>query len=238
MYSLLELFAWGDTGWGDELLRGFGITIRLAVFSYSVGTLLGLIGAAGKLSRTRVLGWLMETYTTVFRALPELVVISIIFFGGSIFLQKLVRPFGITGYIEVNAFVSGVVAIGLVQGAYATELFRGAILAVPRGQSEAAVASGLNRTQVFSLVVLPQAWRIALPGLGNLWMTVLKQTALVSVIGLEDFVRSAQLGGASTWLPFPFYAIVAVGYLLVTAVSMVALVRIERYVGRGLQTAV
>ena len=233
MDSFIELFAWGDSGWGDELLRGLGVTLRLAAFSYALGMVLGLAGAGAKLSRARALTWLTESYTTVFRAAPELVILSIIFFGGSILLQRLLGSFGITGYIEIDAFTSGVVAIGLVQGAYATELFRGAILAVPRGQSEAALASGLNRVQVFSLVVLPQAWRIALPGLGNLWMTVLKQTALVSVIGLNDFIRSAQLGAASTWRAFPFYAAVAAGYLLVTAFSMISIARVEEYVNRG-----
>jgi ABC-type arginine transport system permease subunit len=127
--------------------------------------------------------------------------------------------------------------LGLVSGAYGTEVLRGAVLAVPRGQSDAARAVGLSRARVFFLVVLPQAWRIALPGLGNLWMTMLKETALVSVIGLQDLVREAGLAAASTRQPFPFFAAVALGYLVLTALSMVAMVRLERHVHRGYEPA-
>jgi His/Glu/Gln/Arg/opine family amino acid ABC transporter permease subunit len=231
--SFLELFVWGDTGWGDELFFGAIVTIQVAFLSYALGLILGLIGAAARLSRHRFVSLVALGYSIVFRGLPELLVISLIYFGGSLAIRAVLSPFGFRGFIEFNPFVSGVLALGLVMSAYVAELFRGAILAVPQGQSDAAHALGLKRLQVFFLVVMPQAFRISLPGLANLWMTILKNTALVSVIGLVDMVRAAYFGASSTRYPMPFFTAVALGYLVLTYVSQLVLTRLEAYANRG-----
>jgi octopine/nopaline transport system permease protein len=233
MQTYLELFAWGDTGWGDQLVFGALVTVQVAVASYLLGVGLGLLGASAKLSGNRVLYGLAHAYSVVFRALPELLIITVIFFGTSLAIRRMLAPFGFTGYVDVSPFLAGVVALGLATGAYATEVLRGAILAVPNGQSEAARSIGLRRQHVFFLVVLPQAWRLALPGMANLWMTVLKNTALVSVIGVVDIVRAAYLGASSTRSPFPFFIAVAVGYMVLTAISQVVIDRLEQRFSRG-----
>lgn len=234
---MLSLLVWGDAGWLDELAFGFFVTLQLATAAYLVGLLIGILGASAKRSRRPILRGAASTYSTIFRAIPELVVISLIYFGGSIAIGHALRPLGVTGYVEVNAFASGVAALGLVQGAYQTEVLRGALQSLPVGQWEAGQALGLRRAQLFFLVILPQVWRLALPGMSNLWMTVLKGTALVSVIGLEDLLRAAALGAASTRAPFPFYTAVVLGYLFITAVSNQIVAVLEAHVNRGQEAA-
>lgn len=230
---MIELFVWGDQGWGDEMARGVLVTLELAAGAYLLGLLIGMFGAIARRSELRGLNRLAAGYSTAFRALPELVVISIIYFGGSMAAGEVLSWFGDGGYVEVDALTSGILALGLVQGAYQTEVFRGAIQAVPDGQWEAARAIGLGRGVTFFKVILPQVWRLAFPGMSNLWMTVLKETALVSAIGLEDVVRSAQMAAASTRSPFIFFTAVVVAYLVITAVSNSVIARLEIRVNRG-----
>lgn len=234
MGQFLETFAWGDKGWGDQLFFGALVTVELAFVSYALGLALGLMGSGARLSKSRFVSLPAFGYSIVFRGLPELLIISLIYFGGSLGIRAVLSPFGFRGYVEFNPFLSGVLALGLVMGAYATELFRGAILAVPAGQSDAARALGLGRLQAFWLIILPQAFRIALPGLSNLWMTNLKSTALVSVIGLVDLVRAAYLAASSTRNPLPFFTAVGIGYLILTYASQIVLARLEDYSNRGI----
>jgi len=230
---MLTTFAWGDTGWLDELFYGLLVTSELAVVSYALGLSLSLIGLAGKLSPLKFLRFIVSAYTTVFRGLPELLVISFIYFGGGFILQFALRPFGHTGFVEVNAFASGVASLSLITAAYATEVFHGAVLSVPKGQADAANSLGMGTYQTFYYIVFPQAWRFALPGLSNLWMCILKNTALVSVIGLVDLVQASHLASRSTDLTFPFYAAVVIGYLILTTISMVAIEQFEKYAYHG-----
>jgi His/Glu/Gln/Arg/opine family amino acid ABC transporter permease subunit len=230
---MIELFVWGDQGWGDEMARGVLVTFELAAGAYLLGLLIGMFGAIARRSEVRGLRHLAAGYSTAFRALPELVVISIIYFGGSLAVGEVLAWFGGGGYVEVDALTSGILALGLVQGAYQTEVFRGAIEAVPAGQWEAARAMGLSHGVTFFKVILPQLWRLAFPGMSNLWMTVLKETALVSAIGLEDIVRSAQMAAASTRSPFIFFTAVVVAYLAITAVSNSLIAKLEVRVNRG-----
>lgn len=230
---MIELFVWGDQGWGDEMARGVLVTFELAAGAYLLGLLIGMFGAIARRSEVRGLRHLAAGYSTAFRALPELVVISIIYFGGSLAVGEVLSWFGGGGYVEVDALTSGILALGLVQGAYQTEVFRGAIEAVPAGQWEAARAMGLSHGVTFFKVILPQLWRLAFPGMSNLWMTVLKETALVSAIGLEDVVRSAQMAAASTRSPFIFFTAVVVAYLAITAVSNSLIAKLEVRVNRG-----
>ena len=160
------------------------MTLLVAAISLVFGCIVGFLGAGAKLSRWRVLHLLADAYTTNIRGIPELIIILLLYFGGTVTLTALAGH-----YVEVNGFGAGVFALSIVFGAYATEIFRGAILAIPRGQIEAARALGMRRHVTFRTVTLPQLWRFALPGIGNLWLVLLKDSALISVVGLEELMR-------------------------------------------------
>jgi polar amino acid transport system permease protein len=224
-------------GFAGQLLLGAGVTIALALSALAFGLILGLAGAAAKLTARRLLRALAETYTTVVRGLPELLVVLIIYFGSSGLLTAAAGWFGHDGFVEIGPFAAGVVALGLTFGAYATEVFRGAILAVPRGQVEAARAFGMDRVLTFRRIVLPQVWRIALPGLGNLFLVLLKDTSLVSVVGLEELMRKASIAVGFTRQPFTFYLAAAFLYLAMTAAATALLRRAERQAKRGVRRA-
>jgi His/Glu/Gln/Arg/opine family amino acid ABC transporter permease subunit len=230
---ILELFALGATGWGDELLYGLVTTVQVALFSFVFGVVAGLLGAVMKLSGNRIAYLLAHAYSVVFRAVPELLIISVLYFGGSIAAASVLRPFGFKGYVDFSPVVSGVTALAIVTAAYAIEIYRGGILAVSPGQRDAAYALGVGRLVTFFLVVLPQALRISLPGLCNLWLTVLKNTALLSAIGVVDLLRAAYLGASATRDPLPFFSAVAVGYIFLTWLSMIVISRLEERTRRG-----
>lgn len=219
-------------GFGAQILAGAVTTLQVASLSLVFGTGLGLLAATGKLSSVRLLGGIVDAYTMVIRGIPELLIILILYFGGTVALTGLFDR-----YVEVSAFAAGVFALTVVFGAYASEVFRGAILAVPNGQIEAAYALGLSKVQVWGLVVLPQMWRFALPGLGNLWLVLLKDTALISVVGLDDLMRKAALAAGSTHEPLMFYGVAAALYVLFTSVSLLALNFLERRASRGVRFA-
>lgn len=224
-------------GYGWMLVEGTGMTLKAGLLALGVAILLGLVAAIAKLSKSKALRGVADTYTTVIRGVPELVLLLLVFFGGTILLQKIAAGFGHEGYVEVNAFVAGVLTIGFVYGAFATEVFRGAILAVPKGQIEAAMAAGMNRGLILRRILLPQVWRFALPGLGNVWLVLLKATALMSVVGLDELTRKANIAAGATRQPFTFYLMSALIYVGLTAVSMVVLQHMERRANRGVRRA-
>lgn len=224
-------------GFADQLLLGAAMTLKLALGALAAGLVLGLLGAVGRLSAWLPARALAATYTTVVRGLPELLVVLIIYFGSSGLLTAGAAMLGYDGYVELSPYVAGFTALGLTFGAYASEVFRGAILAIPRGQIEAAQAFGMGRWLSFRRIVLPQVWRIALPGLGNLFLVLLKDTSLVSVIGLEELMRKTTIAVGSTREPFTFYLTAAVLYLLMTVVAMAALWWAERVAARGIPAA-
>lgn len=217
-------------GFGDQIIAGAIMTLRVATTSLVLGIGVGLCGAMAKLSRFRTLLRLADAYTTIIRGVPELLLILILYFGGTV---ALTAAFG--RYIEVDAFAAGVFALTIVFGAYATEVFRGAISAVPPGQIEAANALGLSRVHTWRLVIIPQMWRYALPGIGNLWLTLLKDTALISVVGLEDLMRKTGIAAGATHDPLTFYSIAAGLYLSFTSVSLAGLTLLERRANRGVR---
>lgn len=217
--NTVQLFGFGAGGWGGLLLRGAAVTVLVSVCAFLLGLCLGALGAWGKLSRSRVAGAAASAYTTVLRGVPDLLVIYLVYFGGSQMLGGASRLFGGDGFVGVNGFAAGVVAVGVVSGAYQTEVLRAAWLAVPRGQWEAARALGLPRRAVLRRVMAPQALRLALPGLGNVWQMVVKESALVSVTGLVELMRQVQVAAGSTRRPFEFYMAGAVLYLVLTAFS-------------------
>lgn len=217
-------------GFGPQIAAGAIMTLKVAFTSLVFGIAVGMCGAVAKRSQVTSIRWAATIYTTVIRGVPELLLILILYFGGTVALTSL---FG--RYVEIDAFAAGVFALTIVFGAYATEVFRAAIQAVSFGQIEAAQALGLSRSHVWRLVIIPQMWRHALPGLGNLWLTLLKDTALISVVGLEDLMRKASVAAGSTHDSLTFYSAAACLYLLFTSVSLVGLGAVERRADRGIR---
>jgi polar amino acid transport system permease protein len=214
----LDLFAWGR-GWGDELAYGLLLTFEAAFAAYALGLLIGLAAAYGELSRLRPLRWLAKGYGLVFRSVPELLIIFLFYYGGAFALRAALSPFGV-GRIDLSAFAAGVAALAMIQGAYASQIFRGAILAVPRGMVEAALSLGLHRWQVQLKVTLPLALRYAFAGLVNLWVNVIKTTPLLAAIGIEDFVRAADKAGQNTKAYFAFFLVILAVYLVISAATL------------------
>ncbi len=220
-------------GYGPMILQGTVVTLQVSIVSLAVSMFLGILGALAKLSKSKFLQVGSRTYTTIVRGIPDLVLMLLIFFGGQVFINRMGPVFGYEEYIDINPFIAGVCTIGFIFGAYMTETFRGAILAVPAGQLEAAHAYGMNRQQVFSRVLLPQMVRHAIPGFGNNWLVLVKATALVSIIGLDDMVRKAAMAAGATRLPFTYYLVVAIIYLMITTVSIYLLTWLENRYSAG-----
>ena len=234
---MFDLLAFGPDGWGDEMLRGAAMTVVLAVLSFALGLLVGMAGAAAKLSGNWLLAGIAQIYTTVIRGVPELLVIYLFFFGSTGAVMWVAGLFGYTEYIELDAFTIGVLAVGLISGAYSTEVIRGAFQAIPTGQIEAGRAVGLSAAKIFTRIKIPQMLRLALPGLGNVWQLTLKDTALVSVTALAELMRMANVASGSTRQPFTFYIVAAILYLLMTTVSQAGFQRAERHYSRGVRRA-
>ena len=221
-------------GYLPAILEGLGLTLRVSALSLAIACVFGLIGAAAKLSGSRAARWATEVYTTLIRGMPELVLMLLIFYGGQIGINRLAESQG-WDYIDVPPFLAGVLTIGFIFGAYLTETFRGAILAVPKGQAEAGLAFALSRATVWRRIVLPQMVRHAIPGFANNWLIMIKASALVSIIGLDDMVHRAGLAAATTRAPFTFYVAIALIYLTLTSVSIFALSRVEARFSLGVK---
>lgn len=222
-----SLFLPGATGWGDELLQGLWLTLRLGLTSVLLGTLLGLAAALGELSRLLIFARLLAVYNLVMRSVPELLIIFLLYYGLSFLIMAILTPFGIDQFVEVSPFWAGALALGLIHAAYASEVFRGAFQAIPKGQVEAAQAFGMSRFLAFRRIKLPIALRLALAGLANLLMATLKNTPLVSAIGLQDLIRAAGDAGQNTKLYFQFFIASLAIYLIIAAVMMVVQARAE-----------
>lgn len=210
-------------GYGPTLLNGAVVTIELAFLSLALALTLGLIGAAAKLSSSRIAVGIATTYTTLIRGVPDLVMMLLFYYGGQVGVNMISdyvwEAYEIDFFFQFDPFISGVITIGLIFGAYMTETFRGAFLAVEAGQIEAARAYGFSRWHTFRRVMVPQMLRHALPGIGNNWQVLLKTTALVSIIGLTDMVRVAEEAAKAERMPFHFFIPVAFVYLALTAGS-------------------
>jgi His/Glu/Gln/Arg/opine family amino acid ABC transporter permease subunit len=232
-----DLLQWGDQGWGDELVYGAVFTLLLAVSSVIVGLLVGLALALMKLSSSRIARGAADGFTAIFRGVPELLIMLVVYFGSEIAIRNLVELVGLEVTVEVPKFAAATVALGLVFGAFASEVFRGAFLAVPKGQIEAALACGMSRSQVFFRIRMPQMWRFALPGLGNLWLILIKDTSLASIIAYDEILRNSKVAAETSGQPFTIYVAAAVIYLIFTAISTFGITRIERRADRGVRRA-
>jgi arginine/ornithine transport system permease protein len=210
-------------GYYLSILHGALLTVGVSLLALLVSIVLGLLGAAAKLSGNKVLVAVATAYTTVIRGIPDLVVMLLVFYGGTMGLNHLIALTGSNSHVDINPFFAGVLTIGFIYGAYMTESFRGAILSIPKGQMEAAWAFGMGRMQTFLRITAPQMVRYALPSFTNNWLVLIKATALVSLIGLKEMTYLAKQASAATRSPFAFFLFTAALFLLYTTVSLYAL---------------
>ncbi|HZB61091.1 MAG TPA: ABC transporter permease subunit [Microvirga sp.] len=235
--SYFELVGFGPNGWGELLLRATLMTLAVASCGFLLGSVIGTFVAWAKIGGNIVTRGIADGYTTVLRGIPDLLVIYLFYFGGSAVLSAVGSMFGAEGFIGVPAFVTGAMAIGIISGAYQAEVFRGAYQVLGRGELEAARSVGMHRWLMFRRIIAPQVLRYAIPGLGNTWQLVLKESALISVTGLVELLRQSQVAAGSTRRPFDFYITAAVLYLLITWVSTFLFQRAETHSMRGMKRA-
>lgn len=225
----------GMEGYGHLLWKGALLTLKVGVFSMVIALFLGLVAAMCKLSRMWILEFPAGVYTTVIRGIPELVLILLVYYGGPTLIQDVAAIFGQDIYVDLNPFVAGSMTIGFIYGAFATEVFRGAFMAVPRGQIEAARACGMGPLLSFRRIQMPQMWRFAIPGLGNVWMVLIKATALISVIQLPELMRNADVAARAIHKPFTCYFMASLLYLMITILSLVFQQWAEKRANRGVR---
>ncbi|WP_158747312.1 ABC transporter permease [Acidisphaera sp. L21] len=235
--TALAPLGFGPEGWGAALLLATGMTLAVSVCAFFAGLVFGTMGAAAKLSGGPVLRSVAGAYTTILRGIPDLLVIYLFYFGGSAAMTQIATWLGGSGFFGLNGFMVGVLAVGIVSGAYQTEVLRGAYSAIPRGEIEAARVAGMGPALMLRRITGPLALRTALPGMGNVWQMVLKESALISVTGLVDLMRQTEVAAGSTRLPFLFYATAACLYLVLTTISATLFRGAERSTRRGMARA-
>ena len=215
------------------ILQGALLTVGVSLAALLVSVVVGLVGAGAKLSGRPVWVAVATAYTTIIRGIPELVLMLLIFYGGTIGLNNLLEWAGSEATVDINPFVAGVLTIGFIYGAYMTETFRGAIMSIPKGQAEAAWAFGMGRSQTFIRITAPQMVRYALPGFTNNWLVLIKATALVSLIGLQEMTYAAKQASAATRSPFTYFLLTAALFLVYTTVSLVVLKKLHKRFSLG-----
>ncbi len=218
-----------------SILGGALLTVAVSLLALVVATVLGLAGAAAKLSGPWLLKGLATLYTTVIRGIPDLVLMLLVFYGGTIAANHLLELAGSEQTVDIDPFLAGVLTIGFIYGAYMTEVFRGAIMAIPKGQAEAAHAFGMSLPQTLLHIILPQMVRYAIPGFTNNWLVLIKATALVSLIGLPDMTFLAKQASAATRSPFLFFLFTAALFLLYTSASLFLLRRLNQRYSLGVR---
>lgn len=235
MVSYVELMGFGPKGWGLLLLQAALMTVAVSCVAFALGSLIGSLIAWARIEGNRALNIAADAYTTVLRGIPDLLVIYLLYFGGSTALTALAHALGAKGFVGVDAFAAGAIAVGIISGAYQSEIYRGAFGAIASGELEAARAVGMPRWLMFRRIIVPQALRFAIPGLGNVWQLALKESALISVVGLTEILRQAQVGAGSTRQPFAFFITAALLYLMLSAISGLGFRRAEALGMRGVR---
>ncbi len=235
--ATLELIGFGSTGWGALLLLGALTTLAVTATALAIGAVLGTLIAGAKLSGNWLLVAIGNLYTTVFRGVPELLIIYLIYFGGSSAVTAIGVAMGYEGFLGLPSFAAGALAVGIISGAYQAEVFRGAYLAISKGELEAASAIGMHRGLRFRRIIMPQVWRFAIPGLGNVWQLSLKDSALVSVTGLAELMRTSQVAAGSTRQYFLFFIVGGALYLILTSLSDRVFNGAERRANRSMPAA-
>ena len=213
-----EILSFGPTGYGDDMAWGLLTSISIAVLAYGIGLLIGIIGAIGKLTGSTLTRTLLNGYTTLVRAVPELILILILFYAGTSALNQILQSFGLPAF-AINGFLAAVCVLGFVQGAYSTEVLRAAIQAIPIGQIEAAKAYGMSPFLAFKRITLPALLPFAIPGLGNLWLNATKDTSLIAVVGYTELTLATRQAAGNTKMYFLFYMTAAAIYLIITLLS-------------------
>ncbi len=232
MEQVIELLSLSPPGWGGNLIRGLAHSLEIALGAFGFGLLIGLGGAYGKLYGGPVLRDLLAVYTTVVRAVPELVLILILYYVGTDLINKAAAAMGY-GRVEISGVAAGIWVLGIVQGAYATEILRGAIKAVPIGQIEAARAFGMPPLLMMRRVTIPAMMSFAIPGLANLWLIATKDTALLAVVGFNELTQETRQAAGSTRAYFTFFLAAGALYLMVTLLSGQVFARIEKWARKG-----
>jgi polar amino acid transport system permease protein len=227
-----EILSFGPTGYGDQLLWGAAMSVSIAVLAYALGLLIGISGALSKLYGSSLTRSITQGYTTLVRAVPELILILILYYAGTATLNQLLEALGF-GAVAINGFVAAVLVLGFVQGAYSTEVLRAAIMAIPIGQIEAAKAYGMSPWLIFRRITLPAMLPFAIPGLANLWLIVTKDTALIAVVGYTELALATRQAAGNTKMYFTFFIAAGLIYLLITLVSQKGFALLERRVRRG-----
>lgn len=236
--TFLQLLSFGPEGWGWPLLLATCMTLAVSAVGFALGGVIGTVIAIAKLSQSWFARSCATAYTTVLRGVPDLLVIFLFYFGGSAALTSIGALLGAHGFVGAPTFVSGVAAIGVVSGAYQAEVFRGAYNNLRQNELEAARSVGMHRELMFRRILLPQILRLALPGLGNVWQMVLKESALISVTGLVELLRQSQIAAGSTSRPCEFYIAAATTYLIISLVSSRLFASAEQRLSRGCRTAI
>ena len=234
LVSYFTLIGFGPTGWGVPLLWAASMTVAVSFSAFLVGIVFGIFGCWAKLSHSVVARSVATVYTTVLRGVPDLLVIYLLYFGGSQAVGALARALGHQGFFGLNGFVVGMMAVGIISGAYETEVLRGAYNAIPKGELEAAKVAGMGRLLMLRRIIAPQILRFALPGMGNVWQLVLKESALISVVGLIEIMNQTRLAVGATGAALSFYATGAVLFLLITTFSGAAFRQAETWAMRGM----
>jgi octopine/nopaline transport system permease protein len=232
---MLQVIGFGSGGWGPALLSAALMTVALSLAGFAIGIVVGACAAALRLSGSRVANASGFAYCALFRGVPDLLTIYLLYFGGSVALTRIGGFFGARGFIGLPSFATGALALGVISGAYQAEVYRAAYYAIARGEIEAARAFGMRGFTLLRRVVIPQLLQYAVPGLGNVWQLVLKDSALVSVIGLVELMRQAQVGAGSTRQPFVFFCSAGALYFAIAIVSNGLLKQVERRCRRGLR---
>ncbi|CAB3803618.1 Histidine transport system permease protein HisQ [Paraburkholderia caffeinitolerans] len=225
-------------GWGPTIASGAWTAVEVAGLSTAFGIAFGLLGAAACLSRFKAVRWLADAYITTIRGIPELLLILMVYFGSTVALSRLlslIKPDA--GVVEIPPFPAGIFALALIFGGYASEVFRGALTAIPRGQVEAGMAAGMSTLQIFFVIQCPQMLRLALPGLENIWVSTLKDTSLISIVGLSELMKAAELAISDTRRALFFYLCAGAIYLALTVLSSLALHHLERRGARRERTS-
>jgi octopine/nopaline transport system permease protein len=237
MNEYLSLIGTGPNGWGDDLARGTLVTVAVAIAGFLVGAILGFLVAWARIEGSALLRFLGEAYTTILRGIPDLLVIYLFYFGGSAALGAFLGLFGHQGFVDVTSFAVGAAALGVVSGAYQAEVYRSSYNALAKGELEAARAIGMRKALMFRRIVVPQLLRHAVPGLGNIWLLVLKESALISVTGLAEVMRTSNIAAGSTRRPFDFFVTAAAIYLAITFLSTLLFAHVEKKSRRGYKEA-
>jgi His/Glu/Gln/Arg/opine family amino acid ABC transporter permease subunit len=237
-HSLWASLAWGDSGYGDEFVKGVGTTLFISVTGYVIGASIGMLGAWAKLCHVKAFNRAGEVYTTVVRSLPELLLIFLIYYAGTRALESLLVTLRLVESLDINPFAAVIAALGLIYGAYLTDVLRGGIQAVPKGQIEAAKAFGMHGPRRFIRIIFPQMIRYAIPGLGNQWLNITKDSALVSAVAqVSDVMSVGRSAANTTHHPIFYYGAAAIVFMVVSGVSMFFIGRLEKRANRGVRRA-